>query len=384
MTANNNTIRLLFTGGGTGGHLFPAIAVADRVKEMLSASCKVEITFVGTKRGIEYRLRETLGYPLYLINMRGIVRSFTLKNLLLPFVIIQALFASWKIIKKMNPHAVIATGGYVCWPVAKAAGWHNIPVLLQEQNSYPGIATRQLAPKAKTIYLGFEGARKHLKTNATIIVSGNPVRPSLQRIDTDNAREMLGLDPNKKTIVILGGSQGARAINNAVLHSLKNQEVPLGYQLLWQTGKSGYKDVTVEAGDKVSTNNLFPFAHDMAPVYSAADFVIARAGALTIAEILSFRIPALYVPYPYAAGDHQKKNAEELVENSLALLLDETKIIEKELLKTAIDFCESSDYLTMRNNIEKYMIGKKPAVDIIADDLTAMLSTGNHSEVEIE
>ena len=156
--------RIVFAGGGTGGHLYPAIAVANRIAELWQDG-PLEIQFVGTRRGIEYRLRDSLGYHLNLINVRGLVRSLSLKNLLLPFVIVGALIKTWFLLRRLQPAVVVGTGGYVSWPVIKTATVRGIPTVLQEQNSYPGIATRQGASKAARIYLGFEGARGYLNTN---------------------------------------------------------------------------------------------------------------------------------------------------------------------------------------------------------------------------
>ena len=162
------TARLIFAGGGTGGHLYPAIAIADRVKEILSARMTVEIIFVGTKRGIEYRVRETLGYPLHLINIRGIARSFTLANLAVPFLIVSAMIKANNLVKQFGPQVVVGTGGYVSWPVLRAANGQKITTVLQEQNSFAGVTTRQLAPRAARIYLGFAKAAEMLKTNGEI------------------------------------------------------------------------------------------------------------------------------------------------------------------------------------------------------------------------
>ena len=367
------TARLIFAGGGTGGHLFPALAIADRVKELLKDNMHVEILFIGTKRGIEYRMRDKLGYPLHIINMRGIARRFSLINLLVPFIIISALFKATRLIKKFQPHIVVGTGGYVSWAILKAAARNNIITLLQEQNSFPGVTTRQLAPNAKKIYLGFEKAKEHIKTDAEIIVSGNPVRNSIQLVSKESACKLFNLDPNKKTILILGGSQGARAINNAVIKSLKNKDLPPDFQLLWQTGKRDYKEVILQAGDKVQSSTLFPFANNMAEVYSAADIVIARAGALTLAEIIESELPSILIPYPYAAGDHQKKNADDYVNRNMAKMIIENELADRDILGEALTLCNSESFESMKKAIRKETENKKPAVDLIAEDIIGQL-----------
>ena len=366
-------VRILFAGGGTGGHLYPALAIADRIKEMLSDHAEVDIRFVGTKHGIEYRVRDSLGYPLELINMRGIVRSLTPRNLLLPFVIVLALFKAALLLRRFAPDVVVGSGGYVSWPVLRMANVRGIPTVLQEQNSYPGIATRQSASRAEKIYLGFAGAASYLKTKSEIMVTGNPVRSSVKGGDRGAALQKFGLDPDKRTILVLGGSQGARAINQAILKSLKNNPLSEKYQLLWQTGKRDYKDVTAEAGDKAPGCSLFPFAQSMDLVYAAADVAVARAGALTLAELTACGIPAILVPFPFAAEDHQRKNAQEVVQRGLAVMVDQNDLDECDLVGVAVDLFESGQHATMKAAVVAATRDKKPAVDTIANDIIELI-----------
>ena len=366
-------VKLIFAGGGTGGHLYPALASADRVKEMLSERTKVEIIFIGTTRGIEYRLKENLGYPLHIINMRGIARSLTLKNLLVPLIVVTALIKSWKLLNSFKPQIVIGTGGYVSWAILKTASWKKIPTLLQEQNSFPGVTTRQLASKAKKIYLGFERAKEYLKTNAEIIVSGNPVRSEIKLIPKETACNTLHLDTSKKTILILGGSQGARAINNAVIKSLENKELNTNYQLLWQTGKRDYKEVAMQVEHKVPKTSLFPFVENMTEIYSAADVVIARAGALTLAEIMQCKLPSILIPFPFAAGDHQKKNAQDYVDRNMALMISEDKLGDIDILDKSISFCDSDEYKKIKFTLDENSHHAVSSVDIIAMDIISQL-----------
>ncbi len=361
--------RIIFAGGGTGGHLFPAIAIADRVSELMKGKRPVEILFVGTRRGLEYRMKDKLGYPLHTINMRGIIRGITLINLLVPFVIATALMKSASLLGRFQPDVVIGTGGYVCWPVLKVAAWKKIPTLLQEQNSYPGVATRQLAGAAKKIYLGFEKAKEYLKTPAEIIATGNPVRASITSGRREVALETYGLSLDRETILILGGSQGARAINNAVLRSLEQEKLNQGVQLLWQTGSRDYKEVEIKAAKKVSNCALFPFAQQMEQVYAAADLVIARAGALSLAEITACGLPAILIPYPFAAGDHQKKNAENYVSRGMARMIEEKDLEHVDLIAEAVALLESREYAHMKTAIASETADQKPAVDIIAEDI---------------
>jgi len=373
VSMGTETARIVFAGGGTGGHLFPAIAIADRITELVQNKMTVDIAFVGTKRGLEYRMRESLGYPLHLINVRGITRSFTLKNLLVPFILIGALVQSMLLLRKLSPDVVVGTGGYVSWPVLKVAAFRKIVNVLQEQNSFPGITTRRLAQRAERIYLGFERAREHLRTKGEIIVTGNPVRASVVNGSRAEAVKAFGLDPEKKTILVLGGSQGARTVNNAVLASLEKTQLPAEYQLLWQTGKRDYKEVTARSGRKVTGCALFPFADRMDLVYAAADLAIARAGALTLAELISCGLPSILIPYPFAAGDHQRKNAADLVDRKMAVVIGDKDLGAVDLLGEAVALHRSERFQQMKRTITEWNHDRRPAADVIAEDIVNLI-----------
>lgn len=377
MSAARTPARIIFAGGGTGGHLYPAIAIADQVRAMLRPRGGSEILFVGTTRGLEYRLGDKLGYPLHLINMRGIVRTFSFKNLLLPFVIITALLKATALLTRMRPHVVIGTGGYVAWPVLRAAVARGIPTVLQEQNSFPGIVTRRLAPRVDHIFLGFDRARQHLRTKVPIETVGNPVRVDIHRGDRNAAAEHFGLDADRRTILILGGSQGARGINRAVTRSVQAGSLPNGIQLLWQTGNRDYKDVSANVGNRVSSCALFPFAEEMNQVYALADLVIARAGALTLAELMACGLPSILIPYPHAAGDHQRYNAREMVDQGMARMIDEEDLEEADILSEASRLLSSGDYETMRDAIAVATAGRRPAVELIAERILEIIDNAN-------
>ncbi len=368
------TARIIFAGGGTGGHLYPAIAIADRMTALLGERMSVEILFVGTKRGLEYRIKDSMRYPLHLINVRGIARRLSLQNLLVPFNVIGSLWKARALLRQFSPHLVVGTGGYVSWPVMRAASGRGIPTALQEQNSFPGITTRQLAPRANRIYLGFSKAQEYFRTSGRVLVTGNPVRPNIAGGNRRDALNLFKLDPDKKTILILGGSQGARAINQAVLHGLRHGLLPEGCQLLWQTGKRDYTEVTAQAGDKASGHSLFPFENRMDLVYAAADLAIARAGAITLAELEACAVPSVLIPYPFAAGDHQRKNAEETVRQGFAMLVDESDPAIPEILRLAASELSSGRAEQKRQAIVTATKGKRPAVDVIAEDLIELLN----------
>lgn len=370
--SNARPLRLIVAGGGTGGHLFPALAIADRIRE-LASDRDVQIRMVGTRRGIEYRLRESLGYPLEIIPVWGLVRAFTWRNLVAPFVLVGALVKSFLLVRRFAPHGVIATGGYVCWPIARVAAWKGLPVFLQEQNSFPGIATRQLAPVAKRIYLGFDEARAHLKSGAPMLTTGNPVRAGLAGGDRAEAAHVFKLDISRKTILVLGGSQGARAINQAMLRSFRKLSRDFPYQILWQTGKRDYTEVVAQAGDTVTGHALFPFETRMALVYALADIAIVRAGAITLAELAACGIPALLIPYPHAAGDHQRKNAQAFAAREYGRVIDEKELESHDVLADAAAMLASGEADRMRQTMRSDRGATEPACDRIARDILNLL-----------
>ena len=369
----NRPATLVFAGGGTGGHLYPAIAIADRVTELLREHGGSDIHFVGTRRGIEFRLKDTLGYPLHLINIRGLVRSLTPANLLVPFVVVSALLRSWFLLRRLRPDVVVGTGGYVAWPVLRTAAFRKIPTVLQEQNSFAGVTTRRLAGQASHVFLGFAGAREMLRTNAPISVSGNPVRSSVLSGNREEAIRHFGLDPNKKTILIIGGSQGARAINGAVVAGLEKASLPESCQLLWQTGKLDHDAIVEKLGNTAARHSLFAFSTRMDLVYAAADVAIARAGALTLAELEACAIPAILIPYPQAAGDHQRKNAVEYATPGRAQVIDQNDLGTTDILARAVELLTSGQTTNMRATIEANR-AVHSAVDQIAAEILRMLT----------
>ncbi|MCX6827320.1 MAG: undecaprenyldiphospho-muramoylpentapeptide beta-N-acetylglucosaminyltransferase, partial [candidate division Zixibacteria bacterium] len=338
-------MKVIFAGGGTGGHLFPAIAIAKKLKARLEPEYAADFIFVGTRRGLEYRIKEKLGYPLALINVRGMSRSLSLYNLMVPFLLVAAVVKSLILINKFHPHLVIGTGGYVMGPVILAALIINKPCVIQEQNSYPGLTTRKLASRVDRVFLGFGAAANYLSRKCRAIETGNPVKDAIGKISKVEGRTHFQFNDNGKVILILGGSQGALAINRNILRNLNNLRD--GYRVIWQTGERDYKDVAAQAGGKVSSRALFPFTEKIEMAYAAADMIIARAGALTLAEIAAAGLPAILIPYPYAAGDHQRKNAMAFAQNGAAVIFQDEQLDKIDLLSEAVKLLESSCYEKM-------------------------------------
>lgn len=364
-------LKAIFAGGGTGGHLFPAIAIANRLRNRVEPETQTEFLFVGTKRGLEYRMRKRLEYPLVTINVRGLQRSLTLVNLLFPFVLLGSIIKSLIIITRFKPDIVIGTGGYVMAPVILAAVLLGRRRVIQEQNSYPGLATRKLAGMVNKLFLGFGSAARFFKKSTNLIETGNPVKEIIGKVSRLDGLNFFRLDSNKKTILILGGSLGASKINNNIKGGL--EKLPDNYQLIWQTGERDYKEVAVYAGDKVSGRALFPFLNRMELAYAAADLVIARAGAITLAEIAVCKLPAILIPYPFATGDHQMTNASDFSKNGSAVIIEDGHLDKAGLLEKVVELHESGQIKNMSEAASTNFENRTPAVDKIVDEILGLL-----------
>ncbi len=313
--------RFIISGGGTGGHIYPAIAIANEIKAQIPAA---EILFVGAQDKMEMQKVPAAGYAIKGLWISGIQRKITVDNALFPVKFLSSLLKSRKIIKEFKPDVVIGTGGFASGAVVKVAQQMNIPTVIQEQNSYPGITNKMLAAKANAICVAYDGLSTYFKSNK-IIQTGNPVRQDLLTIDTkrSEALEFYGLNPNKKTVVILGGSLGARRINQLVEKELpffKEQNV----QVIWQCGKFYINDY------KKYHNNEDVFVYDfierMDLLFAAADVIVSRAGASSVSELAIVGKPVIFIPSPNVAEDHQTKNAKSITDKNAAVLLKETDL----------------------------------------------------------
>nr|MBN2277535.1 undecaprenyldiphospho-muramoylpentapeptide beta-N-acetylglucosaminyltransferase [candidate division Zixibacteria bacterium] len=365
-------LRLIFAGGGTGGHLFPALAIANHLKKRIEPENRAEFRFIGTRRGIEFRLKDSLGYSLTLISVRGLYRKGVLRNLLFPLLLIGATIKSMFICWRFKPDAVIGTGGYVMGPVMMGAVFMRKGCFIQEQNSYPGLTTRQLAHRVDCVFLGFGEARKHLDGRAVTIETGNPVKDIIGKIDRNEARRHFGFNDNDHVILILGGSQGATSVNQNILDHL--HELPNDFKLIWQTGERDYKEIAAAAGGRVGSRALFAFTDQIEQAYAAADLAIARSGALTLAELEAAGLPAVLIPYPHATADHQRKNAETFESKGAAVVIFDHELPEVSLIKGAVEIIRDGSWRKMKEAIDRIRTSrKKPAVEAIADEILSMI-----------
>ena len=363
METKNNKPRIIISGGGTGGHIFPAVSIANAIKELRPDA---EILFVGAEGRMEMQRVPDAGYKIIGLPVAGFDRKHLWKNFA---VLVKLARSQWKarsIIKQFRPQVAVGVGGYASGPTLKTAGMMGVPTLIQEQNSYAGVTNKLLAKKACKICVAYEGMEKFFPAEK-IIMTGNPVRQNLlgHSISREEAVRYLDLDPAKKTILILGGSLGARTINQTLTAGLdiirKNPDI----QFIWQTGKIYIEQVrdaiTTTTGEAVhhphisALPNLYvtDFIKDMANAYAAADLVISRAGAGSISEFCLLHKPVILVPSPNVAEDHQTKNALALVDKDAAIYVKDAEAKEK-LLSVALETVKDNEKLkALSNNIAK-------------------------------
>jgi len=363
--------KVILAGGGTGGHLFPAIAIAEGIKKKYPDS---EVYFMGTRRGLEAKILPERGYKLYYLSVRGLKRGLNLSIFKAIFFLMKSMLEAMKILKQLKPEIVIGTGGYVSFPAVLAASLMRIPTFIQEQNSFPGISTRILSLFAKKVFIAYEESKKHFWVKKKLKVTGNPVRAKIFRADKISAMKKFNLEPDKKTVLILGGSQGASSINNAVLEDLNSAAQELGFQILWQTGEKDYQRIKENLKDKKNSAQIFSFIEDMSSAYAACDLVVSRAGAITLSEITGCGKPSILVPYPYATAEHQKYNAQVLEKNGAAILIEEKKLGQVKLFSQAGELLKDEQKLKqMSDNSKK--LGKPEALNEILNEIENYLKS---------
>lgn len=313
-------LRILIAAGGTGGHVFPAIAIADEIKKV---NLNAEFLFVGTKGKIEARVVFQRGYAFANIWISGFHRSFRMDNLLFPIKVVVSLVQSFFLIRKFQPNVVIGTGGYVCGPVLLIASMLGVPTIIHESNSYPGVTTRLLSTRTTKIFTAFDATTRWLKRKDNVELIGTPTRNVLGTISQEHGIRFFNLDPSKKTVLIFGGSLGATSINQAVREMI-HELTDAGIQFIWQTGKS---DTTLVDEMKTKKNTWVGiFIDKMEYAFAAADVVVCRAGATTLAELTRLGKAAILVPYPHAAADHQTFNARSLVDVGAAIMITDENV----------------------------------------------------------
>ncbi|MFD2513448.1 undecaprenyldiphospho-muramoylpentapeptide beta-N-acetylglucosaminyltransferase [Pontibacter locisalis] len=354
--------RVIISGGGTGGHIYPAVAIANQLKALNPAT---EILFVGAKGRMEMTRVPEAGYKIIGLWISGIQRRLTMDNLSFPLKVISSVRASHKIIKDFKPDAVVGVGGYASGPLLYAATARNVPSLIQEQNSYAGITNKLLAKRVNKVCVAYPNMEEFFPADK-LVLTGNPVRSDIMDSakKRDEALAHFGLDNNKKTILIIGGSLGARTINQSIAAGVE-RIAKAGYQLVWQTGKAFYEEaLAIEEKYKGQGVRTFDFIKRMDLAYAVADVVISRAGALSISELSLAGKPSILVPSPNVAEDHQTKNAMALVQQHAAVLVRDIDA-QQELVNAVLELAKNEEeQRQLSDNILK-MARPHAAADIV-------------------
>lgn len=355
-------IKVLVSGGGTGGHIFPAISIANAIKNKCP---NADILFVGAENRMEMEKVPAAGYPIIGLPVSGFDRKHLLKNIKVLFRLFKSIRLADKTVKSFSPDIAVGVGGYASGPTLWAAARKGIPTLIQEQNSYAGVTNKLLASKAKAICVAYENMERFFPKDR-IILTGNPVRQELQNdtISREEAIRFFNLDPSKKTILVIGGSLGARTINNSIAAGI--EKIPQNIQLIWQSGK-GYDTQAQKALEEKKPENIkqMPFISRMDMAYKAADLVISRAGASSISELCLLGKPVILIPSPNVAEDHQTKNAQALSTKNAALMIrdcDAQNLLIDTALKTVQD---ETSLKNMSDNISK--MAQRDSATRIAD-----------------
>lgn len=345
-------MRILFAGGGTAGHINPALAIAGYIKERHPDA---EISYIGTAQKLEAKLVPEKGYDFYTIDVAGFQRSLTPSSIIKNISAVKKAFIasrdSKRFLEKINPDIVVGTGGYVSGPVLKQAQKMGFKTAIHEQNAFPGVTTKMLAAGADIVMLAMPEAQKYLKLNKEPIITGNPVRQELLRVSRKQAREKLGLG-EKPLILSFGGSLGAKRVNESVLELIKWHNKTDKFYHIHATGKSGYKDMVDSLKDEKLSSNIMirEYINDMDICMAAADLVICRAGAITLSELQACKKPAILIPSPYVAENHQFHNAMTLKKAGAAEIIEEKELTGEKLIEVVSSLIENKSRLEIMAN----------------------------------
>ena len=333
--------KVIIAGGGTGGHLFPAIAIGQELENE-----GIVVKYIGSKNGIESNGKFIEKNKIELLDLRGIIRDFRIssiiKNIILPFKVLKSYLKVKRIFKNFNPDLVIGTGGYSCALPLYVAIKKNISTAIQEQNVLPGLVTRKFSDKVNIIFTSFDGTKEYLNKN-NYFLTGNPIRQQIKQLNVQESRKIFGLDLEKTTILIMGGSQGARSINNHFQHNYK-QYLDKNIQIIWQTGNNS-SEITKKVKDP--SIKKFDFIDRMENAYSASDLIISRAGATAISEILYLGKPSILIPYPFASDNHQELNAKALDDIGAAVMVKESEFKDNILENKIFKIISSSEKINL-------------------------------------
>lgn len=366
----NQPTKIIISGGGTGGHIYPAIAIANALREI---NPSVEILFVGAEGKMEMEKVPKAGYSIIGLPIAGIQRQLTVQNLAFPVRLLKSLVKARCIIKDFGPQVAVGVGGYASGPLLLAAGIMGIPYLIQEQNSYAGITNKFLAKKAKKICVAYPNMGAFFPEEK-LLLKGNPVRKDILDVSGKRAQALahFGLSAERKTLLVIGGSQGAKTINESLEQGLGDL-LKAGYQVVWQTGKlyAERAKKAISQHNATAVAYVADFIYEMDLAYAAADAVVSRAGALSVSELCLAAKPAIFVPLPSAAEDHQTQNAMALVKQQAGLLVKDTEAREK-LVAAAIDLLQN-DSLRQQLSEQIVQLAKPDAARQIAEEVLKLI-----------
>ncbi len=361
-------LRVIVSGGGTGGHIFPAVSIANAIKAEYPDT---EILFVGAEGRMEMQRVPAAGYKIIGLPIAGFDRKNLLKNVVVLYKIAKSQWKARKIIKEFKPHVVVGVGGYASGPTLKTAGQMGIPTLIQEQNSYAGVTNKLLAKSAKKICVAYDGMERFFPAEK-IIKTGNPVRQNLldAKVTKAEATESFGLDPKKRTVLVIGGSLGARTVNESILQHIEDIRGAKDVQFIWQTGKYYSEEIHMALAkeDPVENMKVTDFISNMDNAYAAADLVISRAGASSISELCLLKKPCILVPSPNVAEDHQTKNALALSTKGAAIFVKDSDARNELIplaLKTVVDDAQLASLSENVGKLAYHDSAKKIADEVV-------------------
>lgn len=358
-------MKVILSGGGTGGHIYPALTIADQIKKQRPDA---QIVFVGTRQGLEKNIIPRYGYPLRFIEIAGFRRSLSLDTLRSFAKLFTGLAGANRLISEIKPDLVIGTGGYVCGPVVFLAALRGIPTAIQEQNAMPGVTNKILARVVKKVFLGYREAEKYFGGKSRKIYTGNPIRSDILSNKREDAVKAFGLDPEKKTILVSGGSRGAQSINKAMLYVENALSGRHDVQVLHATGEANYEAYMKELTKKGELDDniiVKPYLHDMPVALAAADLAVFRAGAIGLAELTAKGIPSVLIPYPYATANHQEFNARAVEAAGAAKVILDKELTGEKLLEEIEHLLIRSEELQKMKKAAK-SLGKPSAAKDIA------------------
>lgn len=368
-------MRVLVTGGGTGGHIYPALAIARGIREKYPGA---ELLYVGTAGGMEADIVPKEGYAFKTVTVEGLPRKITPRTLVTFGKVLKGIGQAFAVLKSFAPDVVIGTGGYVCGPVVMAAALQKIPALVHEQNAYPGITNKLLAPFVSRVMVTFPESIKYFSPNARISVTGLPVRPVILTAERVTAIKSLGLAGDKLTLLVFGGSRGARSINQAIVEAVKDFVVRQDLQILLVTGTLGYEETLKKlqgAGISLDKNGniiVKPYLYNMEEALAAADLVVCRSGAATLAEITALGLASILIPYPYASENHQEFNARALSDQGAAVLIKDGELTGTRLVLAVTKLLDDQPALNKMASASK-ALGRPQALERILQCVEAVV-----------